>query len=379
MSKSMDMEARVDRWFRACEEGGASDIHLAPGAPPYWRVQGNLEPMPGEAALGPGETGAAADELVRRMTGRVGDGWEAATRGRGALDGACSSKGGARYRFNAYRRRTEGAGGASELSVALRRLDDRFRSLAELGLPGGLADFCGAPHGLVIITGPTGSGKSTTLATLIDAINRTRAGHIITIEDPVEYVHRPAKSLVDQRQIGLDAPDFHTALVDALREDPDVILVGEIRETETIRTAITAAETGHLVFTTLHAGDCPGAVERFVSVFPSGEQEAVRRQLAMVLRGIVAQRLFPRENGKGGRVPACEVLRGTAATANLIAAGKTVQLYTAMETGSAAGMQTMDQDLERLVRTGAISAGTALGAARYPEAFRRRRAARSEE
>ncbi|MBR6021238.1 MAG: PilT/PilU family type 4a pilus ATPase, partial [Kiritimatiellae bacterium] len=286
---------------------------------------------------------------------------------RGSLDGACSSASGARYRFNVFRRQNPPGSAPDAPAVALRRLDDRFRSLAELGLPSSLRDFCAIPHGLVIVTGPTGSGKSTTLATLVDEINRTRGGHIVTIEDPVEYVHRPVKALVNQRQVGTDAPDFLSALVDALREDPDVILVGEIRDPETIRTAVVAAETGHLVFATLHAGDCPGAVERFVAVFPSGEQDAVRRQLALVLRGVVAQRLVPAEDGSGTRVAVCEVMRVTPAVANLIANGRSAQLYTAIETGSAHGMQTMEQDLSRLVRLGKLSLRTARALARRPE------------
>jgi twitching motility protein PilT len=363
MALNEKTEAFLERLFARCEASGASDIHLAPGLPPYLRVHGELSAAEGEGAVGAEALEVAALALARR-TGREASGAGGEWLGeKGSLDGACTSAGGARYRFNAFRRQ----GG---VSVALRRLDDRFRSLAELGLPKNLSDFCGFPHGLVIVTGPTGSGKSTTLATLLDEINRTRRGHIVTIEDPVEYVHRPVKCLVNQRQIGVDAPSFHSALVDALREDPDIILVGEIRETETIRTAITAAETGHLVFTTLHAGDCPGAIERFAAVFPSEEQEAIRRQLALVLRGVVAQRLIPAEDGTAGRVAACEVMRTTPGVSNLIANGKTAQLYTAIETGSTYGMQTMEQDLSRLVRLGKITLRTARGMARLPEAVR---------
>jgi len=372
MAVNPDSDRTLERLFAACEAAGASDLHLAAGLPPFLRIHGELAPMPGGRPLEAGFLLAAARALARRA-GRgdaLENGGGPRPGARGSLDGACTSSSGARYRFNVFRRRNPAGTDAEAPAVALRRLEDRFRSLAELGLPPGLADFCACPHGLVIVTGPTGSGKSTTLATLLDIVNRTRRGHIVTIEDPVEYVHRPEKCLVNQRQIGADAPDFHTALVDALREDPDVILVGEIRETETIRTALAAAETGHLVFTTLHAGDCPGAVERFAAVFPSDEQDAVRRQLALVLRGIVAQRLLPAEDGSGGRVAACEVMRVTPAVANLIANGKTVHLYTSIETGSAHGMQTMEQDLSRLVRLGRISAATARALARVPSAVR---------
>jgi len=252
------------------------------------------------------------------------------------------------------------------MSIALRRLEDRFRPLEELGLPQSLYSLCDLRDGLVIICGPTGSGKSTTLATLLDRINRTRAGHIVTIEDPIEYIHRPAKGLVNQRQVGLDAPSFHDALVASLRQDPDVVLVGEVRDIETIRAAIIAAETGHLVFTTLHAGDCVGAIERLVSVFPEGEQEGVRRQCALALRAVVAQHLLPPADADGGRtrVAASEVLQVTPAVANLIAAGHTSQIYSLMESGQAVGMQTLEQDLARLWVGGRISEQAAVACAR---------------
>lgn len=367
----------LDTLFARCETLAASDIHLAPSLPPYFRVQGALAPDPAAAPVPPPDLADLARDLLRRMYGPAAPGLEALLDRKGSIDGACTSPSGSRYRFNIYRRQDPldpAAAAAPVPAVALRRLDDRFRSLPELGLPASLHELAAFPHGLVIVTGPTGSGKSTTLATLLDAVNRTRPAHIVTIEDPVEYVHRPKMALVDQRQVGIDAPSFHSALVDALREDPDIILVGEIRETETIRTAIVAAETGHLVFTTLHAGDCPGAVERFVSVFPAAEQESIRRQLALVLRGIVAQRLLPSERpgAAARRLPVAEILLNTPAVANIIASGKTAQLYTAIETGSAYGMQTLEQDLVRLVRQGDLSPATALAVARHPDNLRRR-------
>ncbi len=366
----MISEARaiLERLFRDCEARGASDIHLSAGQPPWMRVQGRLAACDGDVlsagdvetvavALGaltlpPGET----DGVRARVLDRLAE--------RGAIDGACSSPAGARYRFNVFR---EGG----RCAVALRRLDDVFRALSDLGLPERLGDFCDCRDGLVVVTGPTGSGKSTTLATLIDRINRARGGHVITIEDPVEYLHPSRGCLVHQRQIGRDAPDFNTALVEALRQDPDVILVGEIREIETIRTAITAAETGHLVFTTLHAGDCAGAVERLVSVFPADEQDGVRHQLAMVLRGIFAQHLLPTADG-AGRVPACELLVATTAVANLVATGRSNQLHSAIETGASQGMFTLDQSLAGLVASGRIALSSALGLCRSPEGLSKR-------
>jgi len=285
-----------------------------------------------------------------------------------------SSPDGVRFRFNIFRRQ-------SEISIALRRLEDRFRTLTELGMPESLYNLCDLRDGLVVISGPTGAGKSTTLATLLDRINQTRAGHIITIEDPIEYLHAPVRCVVNQRQVGLDAPSFNGALVDAMRQDPDVILVGEIRDLDTIRTGIIAAETGHLVFTTLHAGDCVGAVERLVAVFPSDEQEGIRRQLSLVLRAIVAQHLLvavkPDERHVAESMPcvaASEILMVTPAVANLIATGKSAQIYSAMETGTSLGMQTLEQDLARLWNAGRITEAAAMALARNPSVVRDRAA-----
>jgi twitching motility protein PilT len=275
------------------------------------------------------------------------------------VDGAVSGPNNTRFRFNLFRRQ-------GELAVALRRLEDTFQTLAELGLPQSLDALCNLRDGLVILGGPTGAGKSTTLATLLDRINRERACHIVTIEDPIEYIHRPQKALVNQRQVGLDAPSFNDALVASLRQDPDVILVGEVRELATIRTAITASETGHLVFTTVHAGDCVGVIERMISVFPAEEQDGMRRQLGLVLRAVVAQHLLPSigAEGRAKRVVASEILTVTPAVANLIATAKSSQIYSSMESGQSQGMQTLEQDLARLCVAGKISEATAAARAR---------------
>lgn len=360
--------ATLHRLFALCEKTGASDIHLASGLAPRLRIQGVLRPVQGEASLDRSVCAAIAVLLGEsNLLPDVADS-EAEICGRlaraGSIDGAATSPGGARYRFNLFREN-------GQIAIALRRLDDRFLSLEELRLPARLAGFCGCRDGLVVVTGPTGSGKSTTLATLIDEINRTRDGHIITIEDPVEYIHPSRRCLVNQRQIGRDATGFNAALVEALRQDPDVILVGEIREVETIRTAITAAETGHLVFTTLHAGDCAGAVDRLVSVFPAGEQDAIRHQLGMVLRGVFAQHLLPSEKG-GRRVAACELLVSTPAVANLIATGRTQQIYSAIESGQGQGMLSLDQSLASLVVSGEIAETTASALSRNPTLLQNR-------
>jgi twitching motility protein PilT len=281
----------------------------------------------------------------------------------GSLDGAFAGPAGMRYRFNVYRE-------SDRHAIAVRRLDSTFRSFAELGLPPRLADFCGETDGLVIVTGPTGSGKSTTLATMIDAINRKRAGHIVTIEDPIEFVHAPKTCMVSQRQVGRDVKSFNDAIVEAMRQDPDVILVGETRDLATVRAALRAAETGHLVFTTLHAGDCAGALERLVSVFPAEEQNSARHQLALVLRGVFAQHLLASPDGS--RHPACELLVNTPACANVIATGRPAQIYSIIETGGQQGMKTLDQSLAELLAAGRIDERTACALSRNPETLKGR-------
>ena len=335
-----------------CEAANASDLHLAPAHLPMVRINGDLTPVPGQPPMRPDEIDALADVLMNPAhRQQLVD--------RGAADGACSSPAGTRYRFNIFRRQGKKA-------IILRRLEDRFRSLAELGLPDALYRLADLSDGLVVVSGPTGSGKSTTLATLLDKINRERRCHMVTVEDPVEYVHVPKMAEVNQRELYTDVPDFNQALVSALREDPDVILVGEVRDLKTIRMAITAAETGHLVYTTVHAADCVGTIERLVAVFPADEQDGIRRQLAMVLRAIVNQQLLPSmtDSGKKGRVAAAEVLMNTTAIANLIVIGKSPMIFSCIETGRAQGMQTMDQDVARLWSQGLIDEQTAIAAAR---------------
>lgn len=360
----------LSRMLSLCVAQDASDLHLAPSLAPYLRVHGILEPQH-ELGVMEARTTQELGELLTR-------GFDRSTLDTtGSVDGAMSAPDGTRFRFNVFRR--QGA-----ISIALRRLEDRFRTLAELGLPDALYDLCSMPDGLVIVAGPTGAGKSTTLATLIDRVNRTRAAHIVTIEDPIEYLHPSIKSLVNQRQVGLDAGGFNDALVASLRQDPDVILVGEIRDLNTIRTAVTAAETGHLVFTTVHAGDCVGTIERLVSVFPAEEQLGIRRQLSLVLRCVIAQHLLVADGRNGllepsadgivrrRRVVVSEVLTANGAVNNLIANGKAAQIYSAMESGGADGMQTLDEDLARLWAGGWISEQSALATSRNPAIVRDR-------
>lgn len=361
--------ARLQHLLAECIAQDASDLHLSAGRVPYVRVHGRLVQQT--------SFGAIASEELEQMGRLLADEMRSEPLGRtGSLDGSLSSAEGVRFRFNVFRRQGKAA-------IALRRLEDRLHTLPELGLPDSLYDVCGHSHGLVVVAGPTGSGKSTTLAALLDRINRTRQCHIVTIEDPIEYLHEPIQALVNQRQIGSDAGSFHEALVASLRQDPDVILVGEIRDLNTIRTAITAAETGHLVFTTVHAGDCVGAIERLVSVFPAEEQLGVRRQIALVLRWIVAQQLLVADGSRifdedasgilsRRRVVASEVLRNTSAVANLVATGKSNQITSAMESGTGLGMQTMEHDLARLWMEGYLSEESATTLARNPSVLRER-------
>ena len=269
----------------------------------------------------------------------------------------------ARFRVNTYFQR-------GAISAALRHTPDQIPELEELGLPSIIREFTKKPRGFVLVTGPTGSGKSTTLASMVDIINKEREEHILTIEDPIEFLHNHQKCIVNQREIGSDAVDFAGALRSALRQDPDVILVGEMRDLETISTALTAAETGHLVFATLHTQSASQTVDRVIDVFPPHQQGQVRMQLSVALQGIVTQQLLPTADGSG-RVVATEVLVPTPAVRNLIREGKTHQIYSAIQTSGAVGMQTMDSDLASLVRAGKINRALAEQRAGIPEELKR--------
>jgi twitching motility protein PilT len=334
----------------------ASDLHISAGAPPTIRVRGRLVQLEGYAALNATET----RELVYSILSgdqrqRLETHWQ--------LDFAYSIPGHARFRVNAYYQR--GAIGA-----AFRLIPFELTSIDALGLPQAVHDFTRKPRGFVLVTGPTGSGKSTSLAAMIDDINSSREEHIMTIEDPIEFLHAHKRCLVNQRELGSDAQSFSDALKAALRQDPDVILVGEMRDLETISTALTAAETGHLVFATLHTQDTAQTVDRIIDVFPPSQQGQVRVQLSVALQGIMTQQLLPTADGSG-RVVACEVLVPTPAVRNLIREGKTHQIYSVLQTGSAQGMQTMDAALVQLVRSGRISQQLAEERSSSPEELRR--------
>src|SRR5947208_3350528 len=330
----------------------ASDLHITVGAHPVVRVRGRLEPLQDVPPL----TAETTQQLLSRVLST--DQQKQLEIGR-QIDFAHSIPGLARFRVNVYWQR-------ETLGAAFRLIPTEIKTLEELGIPSSLHAFTDKPRGLVLVTGPTGSGKSTTLAALIDEINRNRAEHILTIEDPVEFVHTHKRCIVNQREIGVDATGFGQALRAALRQDPDVILVGEMRDLETIGTALTAAETGHLVFGTLHTQSAPGTIDRVIDVFPAAQQEQVRTQLASTLQGVVTQALLPTADG-AGRIAALEILFPDDAVRNLIRQGKVEQVYSVMQTGTAKGMQTMEQSLADLTLRGVISIETALARSSRPE------------
>jgi twitching motility protein PilT len=334
----------------------ASDLHLTAGAAPMVRTRGRLTPLEGYPALTPTDTREIVYSILSNaQRQKFENNWQ--------IDFAYQIPGKARFRVNAYFQR-------SAVGAAFRLIPFEVVPLETLGLPPAVADFATKPRGLVLVTGPTGSGKSTTLASLVDVINQSREEHIMTIEDPIEFLHQHKKCIVNQRELGSDATSFSEALKAALRQDPDVILVGEMRDLETISTAITAAETGHLVFATLHTQDTPQTIDRIIDVFPSGQQGQIRAQLAVALQGIMTQTLLPTADG-AGRCVAAEVLLPTAAVRNLIREGKSYQIYSVLQTGGAHGMQTMDASLAGLVRAGKITKQLAESRAHSVEELRR--------
>lgn len=347
----MDMNRlpkELEMLLRQCIEMEASDLHLTAEGIPTLRIHGRLSAIEGSAL--------SADVLEAMARAIMNSKQLMVFEKEQSLDMACSLNKGERFRINVFRER-------GKVAMSIRRMEDTLHTIEDLNLPLQLEELAELKDGLVLVTGATGSGKTTTLAALIHRINLTRACHILAIEDPVEYIHTNCKSLIHQRELYSDVPSFAQAIRAALREDPDVILVGEMRDLETMRAAVTAAETGHLVFSTLHTGDAVGALNRIVGAFPSDEQEMMRQQLSMVLRAVAAQKLLPGRRG-AERVPAVEILRVTQAVAHLIRTGKAQQLYTLMETGQAHGMQTLEQSLGRLVMDGLVSLEEARRAAR---------------
>lgn len=335
-------------------ENGASDLHLTVGLPPSVRVHGDVEQIAGYAPLKQEDTRSLAYSIMNdRQRARFEE--------HNDLDFSLDFGEKGRFRVNAFR-------GRQGIGAVLRVIPSIIKSVEELGLPPVIGKLCDYERGLVLVTGPTGSGKSTTLASLIDQVNNVRQGHILTIEDPIEFVHPHKQCVVNQREVGPHTTSFANALRAALREDPDVILVGEMRDLETIQLAVSAAETGHLVFGTLHTSSAAQTVDRIIDVFPAHQQGQIRAQLAESLRGVVAQTLLRTANGKG-RAAAVEILISTSAVRNLIREGKTFQLPSVIQTSVKEGMQTLEQSLSDLVISGRVTQDEAQRKAPDREAF----------
>ena len=333
---------------------GASDLHISAQAPPVIRVNGSLERL-NTPPLRPSDTrdlvfGILTQEQRQRLEAER------------ELDLAWAVPGLARFRVNAYYQR-------AAVGAVLRLVPSIVKTVDDLRLPPALKEWATKTRGLVLVCGPTGSGKSTTLAAVVDQVNSTRPSHIMTVEDPIEFLHQHKRAIINQREVGTDTMSFSAALRSVLRQDPDVILVGELRDLETMSIALTAAETGHLVFATLHTQDAPQTIDRFIDVFPPHQQTQVRMMLAAAIQGVCVQQLIP--TLQGSRAVVCEVMNPTPAVRNLIREGKTHQLYSVIQTGTQFGMQSMDAGLADLTRKGIISPAVALEHSNHPEDFKR--------
>ena len=337
-------------------EHNASDLHITAGSPPVIRVNGKLERLVDFEKMSGDET----RDLVYRI---VSTEQQKQLETKRQLDFSYSVPGLARFRVNSYFQR-------ASIGAAFRLIPAEIKSLEDLNMPTRLYELAEKPRGLILVTGPTGSGKSTTLAAIVDLANRNRREHILTVEDPIEFLHRHQGCVVNQREVGEDTHSFANALKHALRQDPDIILVGEMRDLETISVALTAAETGHLVFGTLHTSDAAQTIDRVIDVFPAHQQQQVRVQLAGSLQGIVCQTLCKTADGKG-RAVATEVLVATPAIRNLIREGKTHQIYSAMQAGAQHGMHTLDQHLADLVNRGRVTYEVGMEKCHHLEDFNR--------
>jgi twitching motility protein PilT len=351
-----DLQVPIPELLGKLLEMQGSDLHLTAGTPPTVRVHGELERLQDYPLLTPRALqGMIYAILPQKMRERFEQELE--------LDMSYSLPGRARFRVNVYMQR-------DAVGAVFRVIPFEIKGLDELGLPPVCADLARFPRGFVVVTGPTGSGKSTTLAGMVDVVNTERAGHIMTVEDPIEFLHKHKTCVVNQREIGADTHSFASALKHVLRQDPDVILVGEMRDLETISTAITAAETGHLVFATLHTQDAPQTIDRIIDVFPPHQQQQTRVQLSTTLQGVITQQLVPTVDGRG-RVVAAEVMVATPGIRNLVREGKVHQIYSAMQAGGRYGMQTMDMSLASHVKAGRINQQMAFERCHDPEELQR--------
>ena len=331
--------ATIDDLFRLMVEQKASDLHLTSGAPPFLRLHGNMSPLNYRQLSNQDVQALIFEILTEKQKKAFVEKWE--------LDFAYVVEGLGRFRCNVFMQR-------KGLGAVFRTIPEKIKTAQELNLPAVITDLTDADRGLILVTGPTGSGKSTTMAAMIQHINSTREAHILTVEDPIEFVHPNLKSLVNQREVGSHTKTFTNALKAALREDPDIIMVGELRDLETISLALTAAETGHLVFGTLHTSSAAKTIDRIIDVFPQGQQGQIRTMLAESIRGIVAQSLFTRADGQG-RVAAFEIMKGTKAIANLIREAKVYQIPSIIQTGAAHGMVLYEKYVDDLVKKGLVT------------------------
>jgi twitching motility protein PilT len=353
---NMESEVPIPELLEVVLERGASDLHLTSGSPPVIRVHGDLVPLTNYPELTPqGLRSMIYAILPQRRREELEQELE--------LDMSYSLPGKSRFRVNVYFQR-------DSIGGAFRLIPFEIRTVDQLGLPPVVTEFARFPRGLIVVTGPTGSGKSTSLASLVDIVNTERRCHIMTVEDPIEYLHKHKSSIVNQREVGADTHGFAQALKHVLRQDPDVILVGEMRDLETMSTAITAAETGHLVFATLHTQDAPQTIDRMIDAFPPHQQQQIRVQLSTTLQGVVTQQLLQTADGQG-RVVAAEVLVATPAVRNLIREAKVHQIYSVMQAGGRFGMQTMDASLADLVRAGKITHEMAMDRSHDPDELNR--------
>lgn len=355
----MAMDFMIEDLMEQLIEMGGSDLHLSAGLPPYFRISGKLTPI--------GNEPLSSEECQRLIFSMLNNTQRKTLEQTWELDCSYGVKGLARFRVNVYKDR-------GTFAACLRALSSKIPSFEQLGLPDVVREMAEKPRGLILVTGPTGSGKTTTLAAMIDLINRTRAEHILTVEDPIEFVYEPIKSLIHQRQLGEDTKSFSAALRSALREDPDIILVGEMRDLETIHLAITAAETGHLVMGTLHTSSAAQTIDRIIDVFPADKQQQVRVQLSNSLVAVFSQTLVEKANpkpGEYGRTMAQEIMVITPAISNLIREGKTAQIYSQIQTGAKLGMETLEKALADLYKAGTITFEAAMAKTSKPDEMQR--------